>query len=78
MRLNPDDGVWAQDGIAHIEGTRGTACQGARSGEKGVLPSGEKSVSGDYAMANGLAFSDYDSIRKAAADWIIRLQEVSR
>lgn len=61
-----------------FHGVTGKACQGAWSGEQGILPSGEKFVSGDYKMSNGLRFEDYDGIRRAVADWIIRLQGVSR
>ncbi|MEW6354796.1 MAG: glycoside hydrolase domain-containing protein [Planctomycetota bacterium] len=64
------------DRIAKIDfhGCTGAACQGAWTGEKGRLPTGEKFVSGDYKMANGLDFSDYNATRRAIADWIIRLQ----
>lgn len=61
-----------------FNGATGTACQGDWSGQKGILPTGEKFVSGEYKMANGLAFAEYDAIRRAAANWIVRLQETAR
>ncbi|NOZ22901.1 MAG: hypothetical protein GXP25_17630 [Planctomycetes bacterium] len=64
------------DRIARIDfnGCTGSACKGQWTGDKGRLPTGEKFVSGDYKMQNGFSFSDYNAIRRAIADWIIKLQ----
>lgn len=62
--------------LARIDfnGCTGSACQGGWTGDKGRLPTGERFVSGSYKMQNGLSFADYDDIRQAIAEWIIKLQ----
>ena len=57
-----------------FNGCTGKACQGEWTGEKGRLPTGEVFVSGKYKMRNGLTFSDYDAIRRALANWIMKLR----
>ena len=58
-----------------FRGATGTACQGDWTGATGILPTGEKYVSGDYKMANGLAFGDYRKFRRCLADWIVKLEK---
>jgi hypothetical protein len=57
-----------------FHGSTGRACQGDWTGRKEMGPNGEKVVSGDYKMANGWSFEDYDATRRAIAEWILRLQ----
>jgi glycosyl hydrolase family 123 len=54
-------------------GSTGSAAQGDWTGRKELSPEGDKLVSGDHKMANGLQFSDYNKLRRKIADAIIEL-----
>lgn len=57
----------------NFSGAKGAAAQGDGSGRKEILPTGERAVSGDFKMAVGWIFADYDAARRLVADWIVRL-----
>ena len=50
------------------------AIKGEWLGEKRLLPSGDREVSGPYKVRNGWEFTTYDEVRRLLASWIIRLQ----
>ena len=61
--------------LARIDfnGSTGSAAQGDWTGRKDLSPEGDKIVSGDHKMANGLSFGDYDALRRKIADAIVEL-----
>ena len=61
--------------LAQIDfrGSCGSAAQGDWTGRKTWTAEGAKAVSGDWKMANGLGFGDYDRLRRKLADWIMEL-----
>jgi len=58
--------------LARIDfrGSCGRAAQGDWTGLKTWSDEGVQLVSGDWKMANGLSFEDYDRLRRRVADWI--------
>jgi hypothetical protein len=60
-----------------FNGSRGSAAQGDWTGRKDLSPEGDKLVSGDHKMANGLRFEDYDTLRHRIADALVELTGVS-
>ena len=45
----------------------------AWTGRKERTPEGDKLVSGDHKMANGLRFEDYDALRRQIANALLEL-----
>jgi len=66
-----------QKDLARIDfnGSTGSAAQGDWTGRKELSPEGDKIVSGDHKMANGLQFNDYTRLRRKIADAIIELTD---
>lgn len=58
-----------------FNGSTGSAAQGDWTGRKELSPEGDKIVSGDHKMANGLQFRDYRRLRRKIADAIIELTD---
>ena len=56
-----------------FNGSTGSAAQGDWTGRKELSPEGDKIVSGDHKMANGMEFSDYSRLRRKIADAIVEL-----
>ncbi len=58
-----------------FRGSTGSAAQGDWTGRTELAPEGDKIVSGDHKMANGLRFEDYDALRRQIADAIVELEK---
>ena len=62
-------------GRIDFNGSTGSAAQGDWTGRRELSPEGDKVVSGDHKMANGLRFADYDLLRRKIADAIVELSK---
>ncbi len=76
-RANRAQALWrkVEQQLRRIDftGSTGSAAQGDWTGRKELSPEGDKIVSGDHKMANGLRFGGYDTLRRKIADAILEL-----